>query len=146
MDTVTETLVMSRKETPRPGILRALVAGHITNRQAAGALGLTIRHVQRLRQRYHDAGPGGLIHRGRGRPSRRGVPAGLRQRIIRLMRETYVGFNDVHLTEKLREVHGLPICRETVRRVRRAEGLAAVRPRRAPQYRRRRDPEGAAGS
>jgi hypothetical protein len=37
MDTCTEKLVMSRKETPRPGILRALVAGQITNRQAAEA-------------------------------------------------------------------------------------------------------------
>jgi len=64
MDTATEILVMSRKETPRPDILRALVAGHITNRQAAGALGLTIRHVQRMRQRYREEGAGGLIHRG----------------------------------------------------------------------------------
>jgi hypothetical protein len=59
------------------------------------------------------------------------------------MRQTYAGFNDVHLTEKLREVHGLEVCRETVRRLRR---LSAVRPRRAPQYRRRRQPDAAAGS
>jgi transposase len=141
-----ETFTMSRKETPRPGILRALVAGQISNRQAAGALAVTIRHVQRLRRGYREAGVAALVHRGRGRASPRRLAAGLRGAIVRLMRQTYAGFNDVHLTEKLREVHGLEVCRETVRRLRRAEGLSAVRPRRAPQYRRRRQPAAAAGS
>jgi transposase len=137
---------MSRKERPRPGILRALVAGHISNRQAAEALAITIRHVQRLRRRYREAGVVALLHRGRGQRSPRRLAAAVRQTIVRLMRETYAGFNDVHLTEKLREVHGIDVCRETGRRVRRTEALPAVRPRRAPQYRRRRLPEAAAGS
>jgi hypothetical protein len=33
-------------------------------------------------------------------------------------------------SEKLREVHGLNVCRETVRRLRLRHGLAAVRPTR----------------
>ena len=137
---------MSRKETPRPGILRALLAGQITNRQAADALHLTIRQVQRLRRRFDEGGVGGLLHRGRGRPSGRRLADGLQTQIVTLMQEIYTGFNDVHLTEKLREVHGLDVCRETVRRLRRRHGLAAVRPRRAPRYRRRRTPAAAAGS
>jgi hypothetical protein len=56
-----------------------------------------------------------------------------------------VGFNDRHLTEKLREVHGLPVGREWVRRLRRQLGLPAQRPRRAPGARRRRVPEAAQG-
>src|SRR5215470_1990074 len=138
MDTFTETLVMSRKEIPRPGILRAVVAGQISNRQAAEALALTIRHVQRLRRRYEAGGAAALVHRGRGQPSPRRLAAGLRHTITQLMRTRYAGFNDVHLAEKLHEVHGLAVCRETVRRVRQSEGLPAVRPRRAPRYRRRR--------
>src|SRR5262250_2084692 len=98
MDAFTETLVMSRKETPRPGILRALVAGQITNRQAAGALSLTIRHVQRLRQRYAAGGAAALLHRGRGQPSPRRLAAALRERVVALIRDVYAGFNDVHLT------------------------------------------------
>src|SRR5437870_30602 len=146
MDTCTEIIAMSRKETPRPGILRALLAGQITNRQAADALHLTIRQVQRLRRRFDEGGVGGLLHRGRGRPSGRRLADGLQTQIVTLMQEIYTGFNDVHLTEKLREVHGLDVCRETVRRLRRRHGLAAVRPRRAPRYRRRRTPAAAAGS
>ena len=42
---------MSRKEAPRPGLLRAALAGQISNRQGAQALGVTVRHFQRLKRR-----------------------------------------------------------------------------------------------
>jgi hypothetical protein len=52
----------------------------------------------------------------------------------------------VHLTEKLREVHGLEVCRESVRRIRLGLGRPAKRPRRAPRHRRRRPREAASGA
>jgi hypothetical protein len=61
------------------------------------------------------------------------------------MRTTYERFNDVHLTEKLREVHGLPVSRAAVRRIRLTLGLPAQRPRRAPPHRRRRPRADAVG-
>ena len=137
---------MSRKEAPRPGIIRARTAGQITNRQAAGAIAVTMRQVQRLSRRYRDGGVAALLHRGRGRPSPRRLPEATRTAILDLMQTKYTSFNDAHLTEKLREEHGFAVCRETVRRLRLALGLPAVRPRRAPQYRRRRLREAAAGS
>ncbi len=39
---------MNGKEAPRPGILKALCDERITNREAATALRLTVRQVQRL--------------------------------------------------------------------------------------------------
>lgn len=135
---------MSRKEAPRPGLLRAALAGQITNRQGAQALGLTVRHFQRLKQRFDAGGVAALVHRGRGQPSpRRAVT--LRERVGQLIGTTYAGFNDCHLTEKLREVDGLPVSREFVRRVRQALGLAAARPRRPPKHRQRRPREAAVG-
>jgi hypothetical protein len=38
-----ETLTMSRKEAPRAGLVKAALAGQITNQQGASALGLTTR-------------------------------------------------------------------------------------------------------
>jgi hypothetical protein len=52
----------------------------------------------------------------------------------------------VPLTEKLREVEGLPLCRESVRRIRQSVALPAKHPRRAPRHRRRRLPEARAAS
>jgi hypothetical protein len=49
---------------------------------------LTIRQVRRLRRRYEQAGVEGLIHRLRGRPSNRRLPAALRQRVADLMTTT----------------------------------------------------------
>jgi transposase len=141
-----ETITMSGKEAPRPGILRAASAGAITNRQAAEALRLTIRHVQRLKVRFRADGLRGLVHRGRGQPSPRRLADPVRAQIERLMLTGYDRVNDVHLTEKLREVHGLAVSRPTVRRIRLALGRPARRPRRAPHHRRRRPREAAPGS
>ena len=137
---------MSRKELPRAGLIKAALAGRITNRQAAAALHLTVRQVQRLKRRFESGGGPALRHRSRGQRSPRRLPAKLGASIAELMTTTYVGFNDVHLTEKLCEVHGLEVCRESVRRIRLALGRPAKRPRRAPGHRRRRLREAASGA
>src|SRR5258706_644158 len=133
-----ETFTMSRKEAPRPGLLRAVLAGRITNQEAATALGMSRRQVQRLKQRLQVGGPAALVHGLRGRPSNRRLPARVRRQAATLLQTTYTGFNDVHLTEKLRELHALPISRPSVRRLRQALGIPAQRPRRPPKHRSRR--------
>jgi len=55
------------------------------------------------------------------------LPAKLAASIAELMTTTYAGFNDVPLTEKLREVHRLEVCRESVRRIRLGLGRPADR-------------------
>jgi transposase len=140
-----ETITMSRKEAPRPGLLQAALTGQISNRQGAQGLGVTVRHFQRLKQRLRTAGVRGLVHQGRGRPSPRRAET-LRHQVGQLMQTTYTGFNDCHLTEKLRERDGLWVSREFVRRVRVTLGLAAQRPRRPPGHRQRRTREAAVGA
>jgi len=141
-----EALTMSRKEVVRPGLVKALVAGQLTNRQVATALRLSIRQVQRLKRRFEAAGAAGLVHRTRGRPSPRRLAPTLRQRVMDLLQTVYTGLNDCHVTEKLREVEGLRVGRESVRQLRQALGWPAKHPRRAPRHRRRRLPQARAGS
>jgi transposase len=141
-----ETFTLSRKELHRPGLLKAALGGRITNRQVATALRLTIRQVRRLKRRFEAGGATALGHRSRGQPSPRRLSAAVQAAVIRLMTTVYVGFNDTHLTEKLREVHGLAISRESVRRLRCRLGQPPQRARRAPRARRRRIPEAARGA
>jgi hypothetical protein len=141
-----DLIVMRGKEAPRPGILKALRDERITNQQAADALRLSVRQVQRLKIRYGAEGAPGLIHRGRGQPSERRLAAPVREQIRALMQTIYAGFNDVHLSEKLREVHGLRVSRATVQRLRRAAGYPATRRRRPPRHRHRRPRRAQAGS
>jgi transposase len=137
---------MSRKEVPRAGLVKAALAGKITNAQGALALHLSIRQFQRLKGRFREGGARALLHRSRGQPSPRRLVPKLRQQVATLLQTTYVGFNDCHLTEKLREVHGLALSRSSVRRLRRALGLPAKHRRRPPQHRTRRTPEAQAGA
>lgn len=141
-----ETFTLSRKEVHRPGLLKALCAGRVTTRQVANALGLSLRQTRRLRRRFETGGAAGLAHRSRGRPSPRRLRGAVREAITELMTTRYVGFNDRHLTEKLREQHGLLVSRESVRRLRRALGLTPRHRRRPPHGRRRRTPEAARGA
>jgi hypothetical protein len=62
----------------------------------------------------------------------------VRDRILRLARTTYVGFNDHHLCEKLTEQEGFSLSRETLRRLLRSQGLGSPRKRRHPAHRQRR--------
>jgi len=141
-----ETFTLSRREVHRPGLLKALCGGRATTRQVANALGLSLRQTRRLRRRYEARGAAGLAHRSRGRPSPRRLAVALRERITELMTTLYVGFNDRHLTEKLREQHGLLVSRESVRRLRESLGVAPRHRRRPPRGRRRRTPEAARGA
>jgi transposase len=131
-------LTMSSKEARRPGLVQAAMAGKVTNAEAALALGLSVRQFRRLKAAYRRRGVGGLLHGNRGRraPNRLGEVE--RERIVELINGKWAGLNDSHLTEKLRELEGFAVCRETVRRLRQAAGVAPVRRRRAPKHRSRR--------
>lgn len=137
---------MSRKEVPRAGLLKAALAGKITNEQGARALRLSVRQFQRLKGRFRAEGARGLLHRLRGRASPRRLAEPVRARLLHLLRTVYPDFNDCHATEKLREVDHLTVSRATVRRLRRAADLPAKRRRRPRQYRARRTPMAQAGA
>jgi len=141
-----ETFTLSRKELHRPGLLKGLCSGRLKNAQVAAALGITVRHLRRLKRRFETGGARALMHGNRGRPSPRRLPVAARAAVVRFMTTLYVGFNDTHLTEKLREQHGLIVSRESVRRVRQQLGQPPQRARRAPRARRRRVPEAARGA
>ena len=51
-----ETLTMSRKEVPRAGLVKAALRGQVVTRQAATALRLSVRQVQRLKRRLISVG------------------------------------------------------------------------------------------
>lgn len=129
---------MSRKEARRPGLIQAAIDERITNEEGARALGLSVRQFQRLKSRYRSGGLKTLLHGNRGRPSWRRIPADVRDRVAQLARTTYAGFNDHHLSEKLREVEGIAISRELLRRIRRDAGIAPARRRRPVKHRARR--------
>jgi transposase len=77
----------------------------ITWLQAADILGLDPRSMRRWRARYEAGGPVALYDRRRGRPSRRQAPALEVQRILRLYRERFAGWNVRHFYRFARRDH-----------------------------------------
>ena len=137
---------MRRKEVPRAGLLEATLDGRMSNSQGARSMRLSVRQFQRVKARFAAEGVAGLVHRLRGRPSPRRLASAIHARAVALLQGPYAGLNDCHLTEKLREVEGLPLSRSTVRRLRRSLGLAATRRRRGRQGRMRRTPAAQMGA
>lgn len=129
---------MTVTEQRRAWVLTRVLRGILTMAQAGEELGLSERHLWRLRVAFEREGPAGLVHGNRGRPSTRRSSPGTRARIVELRRERYAGFNDSHFTELLAEREGILVSRETVRTILRAEGIASPRRRRPPRHRSRR--------
>jgi transposase len=119
-------------------IVRAL-SGAITWLQAADILGLDPRSMRRWRARYEAGGPVALYDRRRVRPSRRQAPALEVQRILRLYRERFAGWNVRHFYRFARREHAVTLSYSFVRLALQEAGL--VRKRRARgRHRRRREP------
>jgi transposase len=132
------TFALSQKELQRVSVISSCLKGDMACARAAELLSLGIRQVRRLKKRLREQGEAALAHASRGRPSPRRLPARVRQAVVRLARTTYAGFNDHHLCEKLCELEGFSLSRETLRRLLRQAGLGSPRKRRAPTHRQRR--------
>jgi transposase len=133
-----ETFRLSQKELQRVAVISSCIQGTLTCARAAELLDLSPRHIKRLKTRYRQGSAAALAHVSRGRPSPRRLPESRRARILELARTRYAGFNDHHLCEKLGEVEGLSLGRETLRRLLRAAGMGSPRKRRTPSHRLRR--------
>ncbi len=132
------TVTLSQKELQRITVITDCLKGRLAVGRAAELLRLSPRHVKRLKQRLRAGGEAAMAHASRGRPSPRRLPETLRRQVLDLARTTYRGFNDHHMSDKLREVEGLALSRETLRRLLRAAGLGPPRKRRPPAHRQRR--------
>lgn len=124
-------------------ILRAL-SGEIHWFQAAEILGTSPRTLRRLRRRYEIGGYDGLIDKRHLRPSQRRVPLIEVERVLRLYREHYTGFNVRHFHEIVRREHGVTISYSFVKQALQGAGLVK-RYRARGRHRRRREPRACFG-
>ena len=107
--------LMSDGELTRLEVLRDLDQRRLTPEAAARLLRLERRQVFRLLKAYRTGGPAGLISKRRGRRGNRRKPEALRNAALAIIREWYWDFGPTLAAEKLREVHGIMLGRETLR-------------------------------
>jgi len=106
---------MSVRELRRLKVVHDILDRRITQKTAASMLALSERHVRRLVKSVREYGDGGVVHRGRGRPSNRKHPEAVKERVLRLYRKQYHDFGPTLASEKLLERDGQEVSRETLR-------------------------------
>jgi transposase len=105
--------------------------------EAAEIAGMSVRNMQRMRQRYQEFSYDGLVDRRRGKASRLRVPMETAEKVLALYQEKYFDFNVRHFHEKLREVEGIRLSYSWVKQALQGAGLVARRRKRGPHRRRR---------
>jgi Winged helix-turn helix len=133
---------MSKKEFDRLEVLLGVQSGRLRVADACELLSLKRRQVFRLLAGLKHGGAASLVSKRRGRPSNNRLPEAYRDLALSLVRERYADFGPTLAAEKLAEVHGCTISRETLRGWMIAADLWLDRRHRLPaphQPRRRRD-------
>jgi len=118
-----DIIAMSQKERQRYHLLEMVIGGKITLKETDKQMGVSYRQAKRLKKKLISEGAEGLIHGNRGRPSPRALSHELAETILDLSLTKYTNFNDTHFTEKLGEEEGITVSRDTVRRLRRTNGI-----------------------
>jgi transposase len=132
---------MNASERDRAHIIRLAIEGRMSQRAGAERLDLCVRQFKRLVRRWRESGDGGLVSRQRGRRSHNALSMAQREQIGSLLTGKYQGFGPTLASEKLLELDGITVSRETVRRLQMELGLwkpKARRSRRVFQLRDRR--------
>jgi transposase len=124
-------------------ILKAM-SGEYNWIQAAEILGMDVRSLLRWRRRMETHGYDGLLDRRRRVPSPRRIPVTEVERVLRLYREKYAGFNGRHFHQTACREHGVRLSYSFVKKALQEAGLLK-KGRVRGRHRRRREPRACFG-
>src|ERR1039457_4465105 len=110
-----DIIAMSQKELKRLHVMSKVIEGSLTQRQAAEFVSLSERQIRRIVRRIDEEGERGVQHRSRGKEPNNKLFRKLTERIARLYRQKYQGFGPTLTVEKLLELDGISVSKETVR-------------------------------
>ena len=122
-------------------ILTRLLAGRISALQAAQLLGISARHLRRLRTQFELQGVAALVHGNTGKVPEHKTPGEVVEQITVLCGQggPYHGLNVCHLSELLCERHGLCLGRSTLDRLLKEQGIRKSGRAKGQQKRQRRE-------
>jgi len=120
---------MSKKELSRYDVIKDLIDNKINGTDASKQIGVSVRHVKRLKAKVIKFGIAGLAHKNRGRSGNRKLSNETIKRIKKHLKEKYYDFQPTHATEKLKEDDKIKTNKETVRQIMAEMGLWKIKPR-----------------
>lgn len=121
--------------------MQEVMSGKKTLVEGAKVLGMSERQGWRLLAQVRKRGALGVVHGNRGRASSRRISDKIREKVVRLRREDYSGFNDRHFAQELKDQEKIFLNRETIRQILRSSGILSVHPVKKRKHRLRRMPK-----
>jgi transposase-like protein len=122
---------MSKKELNQAIILDKVKMRSVSFKDASTQLHISERQLRRKRIIYQQAGPSGLMHQSRGKPSNRKLKSAFVEQIRTLIQERYADMNITLMTEYLADNHQISVNHETLRRILIQHGTHVVKKRTA---------------
>ena len=122
-------ITMTHEELLRYDIIQDLINGKINGSEAALQIGVSARHIRRLKKKVSKQGAEGLAHNNRGRVSNRKINDKIIDKAKKYLKEKYADFKPSFACEKLEENHDIKIGREKIRQIMIAENLWKLKPR-----------------
>lgn len=109
-------LKLKVKELKKLKIIQQILDKQITQEMAASILGLSVRQIIRTVNRVRQSGEQGIIHQSRGQKSNRKISESIKAHVLALCHEKYHDFGATFACEKLAEIDGVEISKETLRK------------------------------
>lgn len=114
---VGEDMIMARQgELKRLHVIQKVLEGIIKQVEAAQILLLSGRQIRRIVKRVRSEGTRGIIHRSRGKRSKRKISEKIKEKVLNLYRAQYEDFGPTLATEKLLERNRMRVSDETLRK------------------------------
>src|SRR5512147_2422731 len=114
---VGEDMIMARQgELKRLHVIQKVLEGIIKQVEAAQILLLSGRQIRRIVKRVRSEGTRGIIHRSRGKRSKRKISEKIKEKVLNLYRAQYKDFGPTLATEKLLERNRIRVSDETLRK------------------------------
>jgi len=128
-------IVMTEKESMRYDLIQSLIDGKINGTDASKQIGVTVRHIKRMKASVIKNKMKGIIHASRGQTGNRSLDVETVENAKQYLKEKYYDFGPLFASEKLEENHDIKINKESVRQIMIAENLWKPKPRKQPKNR-----------
>ncbi len=126
---------LTEAEQRKFDVITSAIQKHLTNKQAAKQLGLSVRQVRRLKAAIRVLGATALVHKLKGKPSNHSIDQNLKKKLLEEIKDKYDDFKPGFATEKLQETYDVRLTSQTIRTWMTQAGLWKVHRQKAVVYR-----------
>ena len=128
-------ICMTEKESTRYDLIQSLIDGKINGTDASKQIGVTVRHIRRMKSAVIKNKMKGIIHASRGQVGNRKMDVEKTKKAKKHLKEKYYDFGPLLASEKLDEEDDIQINKESVRQIMIAENLWKPKSRKQPKKR-----------